>query len=110
MHPGQGPGLSNHDLGESAGTETVTLLQSEIPVHTHPMGADTIDLADTATPGPNASYAQSAGGTLYQDSADTQLDPTASSIAGGSQPHNNMQPYLTVAFNIALQGIYPSRG
>jgi microcystin-dependent protein len=109
MHPGQGNGLSNHVLGESSGEETVTLLQSEIPAHTHTMGADVIDLADTATPGSSASYAQSAGGTLYQGSADTQLDVTALTVAGGSQPHNNMQPYLTLNFNIALQGIFPAR-
>lgn len=109
MHPGQGNGLSNHSLGETGGVENVTLLTSEMPAHSHTMSADIIDLADTSTPGPAAVYAQSASGTLYQSSADTQLAPTALATAGGSQPHNNMQPYLTCNFNIALQGVYPSR-
>src|SRR3954466_9868395 len=47
MHPGQGPGLSLHDLGESGGSDTVTLLQSEIPTHSHTARADTVDPADT---------------------------------------------------------------
>ncbi|GAA3830723.1 phage tail protein [Nocardioides panacisoli] len=109
MHPGQGNGLSNHSLGETGGVENVTLLTSEMPVHSHSMSADIIDLADTSTPGPAAVYAQSASGTLYQSSADTQLAATALAPAGGSQPHNNMQPYLTCNFNIALEGIYPAR-
>ncbi|HWJ81685.1 MAG TPA: tail fiber protein [Nocardioides sp.] len=109
MHPGQGPGTSQHFLGEVGGTETVTLLVSEIPVHQHVVSADVVDLGDTSTPGTAAVYAQSAGGTLYQDAADTQLAPTALAPAGGDQPHNNMQPYLTCNFNIALQGVYPSR-
>ena len=109
MQPRQGPGLSDHALGENGGVETVTLLASEIPAHSHAMSADIIDLADTSTPGPAAVYAQSASGTLYQDTADTQLAPAALAAAGGSQPHNNMQPYLTCNFNIALQGIFPQR-
>src|SRR5246500_2564083 len=50
MHPGQGPGLSLHDLGETGGTETVTLLQSEMPAHTHAVGAQTNRLGDVAAP------------------------------------------------------------
>jgi len=109
MQPGQGQGLSLRDLGEMSGVESVTLLQSEIPVHTHQLSANTIDLGDTSTPNPAAVYAQSAGGTLYQAATDTQLSPQALSLAGGSLPHNNMQPYLTLNFCIALQGIFPSR-
>jgi microcystin-dependent protein len=109
MHPGQGPGLSLHDLGEVGGSDTVTLLESELPAHTHAAHADAVDLADTNVPSPNASFAQSAGGTLYQASANTQLAPQALAPAGGDQPHNNLQPYLTLNFNIALQGVYPPR-
>ena len=109
MHPGQGPGLSLHDLGETGGSETVTLLQSEIPAHAHGMRADVADQADTNVPNPNASYAQSAGGTLYQSASNGQMAAQALTPAGGDQPHNNLQPYLTFYFNIALQGVYPPR-
>jgi len=109
MHPGQGPGLSLHDLGESGGSDTVTLLESESPAHSHAFGADTVDPADTNVPSPNASFAQSSGGTLYQTAAGAQLAPQAISAVGGGQPHNNLAPYLTLNFNIALQGIFPPR-
>jgi microcystin-dependent protein len=110
MHPGQGSGLSLRDLGESGGTETVTLLESEIPSHSHTLRADTVDLADTNVPSPNASFAQSAGGTAYQTTSNTTLSDQALTPAGSDQPHNNMQPYLTFYFNIALQGVFPQRG
>ncbi len=109
MQPGQGAGLSLRDLGETSGVESLTLLQSEIPAHAHSMAADTLDLADTNTPNPNAVYALSSGGTLYQTSANTDLNFQTLSLAGGGLPHNNMQPYLTLNFCIALQGIFPSR-
>ena len=109
MHPGQGPGLSLHDLGETGGTETVSLLESEIPSHGHQLRADTLDPADTNVPSPTASYALSTGGTLYQTTHDTALSDNALAPSGGDQPHNNMQPYLTFNFSIALQGVYPPR-
>jgi microcystin-dependent protein len=109
MHPGQGPGLSLHSLGETGGSETVTLLESEIPAHSHTLRANTIDQADTNVPSANAAFAQSAGGTLYQTSQNSQLAPEAAAPAGGDQPHNNLQPYLTLYFNIALQGVFPPR-
>jgi microcystin-dependent protein len=109
MHPGQGPGLSLRDLGEAGGSETVTLLAGETPVHSHAQRADTIDLGDTNVPSPSAAFAQSAGGTLYQATADTSLAAQALSPAGGDQPHDNLQPFLTLYFNIALQGVFPRR-
>jgi microcystin-dependent protein len=109
MHPGQGPGLSQHFLGETGGSETVTLLQSEMPAHPHGLRADVVDQADTNVPSPTASYAQSAGGTLYQSASNAQMAPQALAPAGGDQPHNNLQPYLTFYFNIALQGVFPPR-
>jgi microcystin-dependent protein len=109
MHPGQGPGLSLHDLGETGGAPSVELLESELPAHSHAAHADAIDLGDTNAPSPTASFAQSANGTLYQASADTQLAGQALAPAGDGQPHDNLQPYLTLNFNIALQGVFPPR-
>lgn len=109
MHPGQGPGLSLHDLGETGGSETVTLLQSEIPAHVHAIQASNQDATDQSPVG--ELYAGGTGGiAMYATpGAVTQLSPNALQPAGGSQPHNNMQPYLTLNFNIALQGIFPPR-
>src|SRR5215208_900846 len=73
MHPDQGPGLSDHDLGETGGTEAVTLLQSEIPAHTHGMRADASDPANVKLVNPAASFAISQEGLVYQDQPDTTL-------------------------------------
>lgn len=111
MHPGQGPGLSNHSLGEEGGQETVTLLQSEMPAHTHAVRASS-DVAEVQTPGPTRSLARSQNALAYQSDTTSSLvgmAPDAVAPAGGSTPHNNMQPYLTVQFCIALQGIFPPR-
>jgi microcystin-dependent protein len=112
MHPGQGPGLSLHDLGETGGSETVTLLQSEMPAHSHLMMGAAQDPATAKLLSNTASFSLSQGGTLYQDTSTpgAQLAPEAIALAGGDQPHNNMMPYLTLYFNIALQGVFPPRG
>ncbi len=111
MHPGQGPGLSLHDLGETGGSETVSLLESEIPAHSHGLRASS-DAADLFGPGPQTSLASSTGGTAYQPSNANlvMMAPEVLAPAGGDQPHNNMQPYLTFYFCIALQGVFPPRG
>ena len=110
MHPSQGPGLSLHDLGETGGSATVTLLESEIPAHSHAMRANTSDPANVKLVNPNASFGISQDGQIYQANNDVFLSPQALGPAGGDQPHNNMQPYLTLNFNIALQGVFPPRG
>ena len=109
MHPGQGPGLSLHVLGETGGSDTVTLLEAEMPAHSHGLRADVVDPADTNIVSPGASLALSTGGTLYQASQNTSLSAQAIAPVGGAQPHNNLQPYLTMTFCIALQGIFPPR-
>jgi microcystin-dependent protein len=110
MHPDQGPGLSLHDLGESAGSETVTLLESEIPAHGHGLVA-AANLSTTAVASPGVGLGRSRGANLYQSNVAQNLTAMGAMIAptGGDQPHNNMQPYLTLNFCIALQGVFPSR-
>jgi|SRR5712664_988522 len=110
MHPGQGPGLSLHDLGETGGSETVTLLQSEIPAHSHNVTASLVD-ATARSPG-GQWVASGVGINMYAPASGAplvQLNPSAVTPAGGDQPHNNMMPYLTLNFCIALQGVYPPR-
>jgi len=112
MHPGQGPGLSLHDLGETGGAETVTLLESEIPVHSHSLNASSI-VGDINAPSAGVSLARSNNATAYQTTTNqglVQLAAEAIAPAGGSLPHNNMMPYLTLNFCIALQGVFPPRG
>lgn len=109
MQAGQGPGLSLRDLGETGGEQTVTLLQTEIPAHTHiPVAGGT---ADTASPQNNTwGGALKGHGDLYAPASSlVQMSPLALSVVGGNQPHNNLPPYLTLNFVIALQGVYPAR-
>jgi microcystin-dependent protein len=124
MHPNQYPpnnnGLSGHDLGELGGSETVTLLLSEIPVHTHVPQVSAAGDGTTNQATGNA-YAkamfddgQGNTGPVNYFSANVnnplvQLAPTSLAPSGGSQPHNNMQPYLVLNFCIALQGVFPPR-
>lgn len=110
MHPGQGPGLSLHDLGETGGSETVTLLESEIPAHSHALmslgapGNRTNPVGNTiARPATGLAFVAPAGAPLVS------MAPEALAPAGGDQPHNNLQPYLTFYFCIALQGVFPPR-
>jgi microcystin-dependent protein len=110
MHPGQGPGLSLHDLGEQGGSETVTLLESEIPAHTHALYASDA-MAASRRPGGNA-LGESFNGNVYQSSTANLVAMNLSALtpAGGDLPHNNLMPYLTFYFCIALQGVFPPRG
>ncbi len=107
MHPEQGPGLSLHDWGESMGTDTVMLQTSEMPAHQHSIYVSP-DPADISSPSPARSMAMSTNGFAYQTGAPNQ-SMRVFSPSGGDQPHNNMMPYLTLNFCIALQGIYPPR-
>lgn len=108
IHPGQGPGLSLYDQGQVGGSETVTLLESEIPAHSHTWSASKADGIDTNVN--NELLAKGIGiGQYAAPGALVQLDPNAIAPAGGDQPHNNLMPYLTFYFNIALQGVFPPR-
>ena len=108
MHPGQGPGLSLHDLGEIGGSQFVTLLESEMPAHAH---NESVSVQDGIEPAPAGQlFAKGQGINMYAvPGALTQLSFNTVAPAGGSLPHNNMQPYLTLNFCIALQGVFPPR-
>ncbi|HEX3185465.1 MAG TPA: tail fiber protein [Pyrinomonadaceae bacterium] len=110
MQPGQGQGLSLRDLGEMGGSQTVTLLVSEIPIHTHSLQVSA-EISDVQTPTASCALGRSGGGSAYTATVANvvQLAPQTLAPAGGSLPHNNMQPYLTLNFCIALQGIFPQR-
>jgi microcystin-dependent protein len=113
MQPGQGPGLSPRTLGEQGGSETVTLISTQMPAHTHSHTAFA-EAGDSISPQGNfnAGLTLSGSGTqesLYASSANTTMNPASIGVAGGSQPHNNMPPFLCINFIIALEGIFPSR-
>lgn len=108
MHPGQGPGLSLHDLGETGGSETVSLLESEIPSHSHTVMVGAFNSQSTSAA---ANVTGRGNPTPIYATTFTGVSMGASGLApaGGNQPHNNMMPYLTFYFCIALQGVYPPR-
>ena len=115
---GQGPGLSLYDQGEMAGTPTVTLLTTELPAHSHFFNATTNTGTTLAASGNQPGQAKGGdkqnalNANIYSTNpnlATTQLSPLAISVTGGSLPHNNMQPYLTLNYCIAMQGVFPPR-
>ena len=108
MQTGQGSGLSQRFLGEQSGVESVTLLVSEIPFHTHTVNVSQAEALERI-PGGQMPAAGVGIGMYAAPGALTQMAPQATAPAGGSLPHNNMQPYLTLNFCIALQGIFPQR-
>lgn len=111
MHPGRGPGLTARRLGEKVGVETVTLSEAQIPSHNHTVRGSTTTAAPGA-PSNTESLSRAGGGTAYQENTTANLVDLASqtlSTTGGSQSHDNMQPYLVLNFIIALVGLYPSR-
>ncbi len=112
VHQGQGQGLSEYFLGQSGGSQFVTLLQSEIPVHTHGVQAGTVFDADQNSPSPDVTFGKSFNGLAYAPAGtgqSVQMNVQTCSITGGSLPHNNMMPYLTLNFCIAMQGVFPPR-
>jgi microcystin-dependent protein len=109
---GQGSGLSLRDLGEQGGAQTVTLLQTEMPSHTHRPNASTATGDQyAATSGVwSETKVLRQGKNLYAAApATTQMSPLALTVAGASLPHNNLMPCLTLNFCIAMQGIFPPR-
>lgn len=108
MHAGAGPGLQDHRLGTKGGAASHTLTAAQMPAHTHEVkpkcnaeGADTDD--------PSNKFPGVANENIYHGTADSTMLATPSSSAGGGQSFSIQNPYLTINFLIALQGVYPSR-
>lgn len=110
---GQGPGLSMYSLGEITGTENVTLLQTNMPMHNHVINASTNNADQNSPAGAILAQDVDSTGTNAQGytktTANTTMAPTALSMAGGNVPVSIVQPILVVNFIIALVGVYPSR-
>ncbi len=126
LHFGQGPGLSSYNQGQTAGSDVITLLPTQIPAHTHAMtGALTATakckngLGNAATPVANVPASEAAGTTATYSNLAPNATMKAGAIAisgslgelppGNGQPHPNLQPYLTMSYCIALQGVFPPR-
>jgi microcystin-dependent protein len=110
MNQGNGAGLTPRVMGETGGETAVTLLTSEIPAHTHTIGV--ASASTSGTPGPTVVFGGGGRGkepAYVPASAPVTMSPQAIGLTGGSQPHNNMPPYLTLNFVIALVGIFPAR-
>lgn len=108
IHHGQSTTGTEYFLGETSGSTSVTLLQSEMPAHTHTLRASG-EPAEQAAPAPDRALTRSTGLPYRATGTDAVMAPQALSTYGGSLPHNNMAPYLTVGFCIALQGVFPPR-
>ena len=107
---GQGSGLSLYDEGQIGGSDFVTLLESEIPVHNHIINVEATDPGDLQQPSNVRAIARSGGGFAYvAGPLNQQFAFQTLPVAGGSLPHNNLMPYLTLNFCIALQGVFPPR-
>lgn len=110
MNWGQGPGLTNRVLGEVDGVTTVTLTSNQMPQHTHVLFGATGG-TPAGVPTTDAYFGASGPGQAYTDvlTNPVTMEPRTVSTAGGSQAHDNMQPFLVMNFCIALFGIFPSR-
>jgi microcystin-dependent protein len=110
MHNGNGPDGVNYVMAQAAGVESVTLTTQQIPIHTHPALAST---ANGSLPDPSGNVIAVSANTpnvfpYFEGPPNTNFANTAVSAVGGSQPHNNLQPYLAINFIISLFGIFPS--
>lgn len=108
---GQGPGLSNYSVGEAAGVESVTLLNSQMPAHSHTIVVNTNGFS-SGTSDPKNNYFGGGVISMYDASGDnTGMNPLAftAAAAGGSQPFSVLNPYVCMSYNIAYEGIFPSR-
>ena len=113
MHPGRGPGLTSRRLGQRGGVETVSLTEAQMPSHTHQLRASTDEAEEDGEKSPvNAVTGVVENNQAIYNTNTNNLEPMGNVLldAGGSQSHNNLQPFLAMNFIIALVGVYPSRG
>lgn len=111
VHQGAGTGLTPRVLGGFGGSESVTLTPNQIPAHTHGFSATTL-AASAAAPGANLELGAVSGDTLYATDLSVSsvgMSPTCTTPDGGSQPHDNLMPTLTVQYCIATAGIFPQQ-
>lgn len=110
MHPGRGPGLTPRAIGQRGGTEQETLSVDQMPSHNHSIGASTSP-ASSFAPTSNSVLSRSVGAAAYDqnDDASNQMAPEVVGNTGGAGAHNNMQPFITLNYIIALVGTFPSR-
>jgi microcystin-dependent protein len=111
IHQGSASGLATYTIGEPVGAESVTISTGQMANHAHSFGGTTT-AGNASTPDPTVILAATAAGFPIYDGTATPvaLSPRAVSTAGGSQPHNNRQPFLAVTYIISLFGIFPSQG
>jgi microcystin-dependent protein len=108
IHKGQGPGLSNHALGQKSGNERVTLTAQQLPAHRHGLMASA-GVGNTPNPGGNVTATPTTVDLYGATNPTATLWSEAMTSVGGGQPHDNIMPFLTIRFIVALAGVYPSR-
>jgi microcystin-dependent protein len=109
IHMGTGPDGTTYQIGEMAGTEQETLTVQQIPNHTHPLTAST-EPGNALVPGGSVLAATTGGVMLYYEGQSTEpMNAQSVTPAGGSQPHENTQPFLCINYIISLFGIFPSQ-
>lgn len=107
VHQGTGFG-ANYIMGQISGSETVTLITPQLPVHTHVASANN-GTTGTAQNSPSGAYSNKWSGSAFAQASNTSLNPASVSSAGGGQPHENMPPFQVVNFVISLFGVFPSQ-
>ncbi|MDB6112367.1 MAG: microcystin dependent protein [Pedosphaera sp.] len=109
MHFGQGPGLGNYQLGQVGGVESVTLATNQLPQHNHAVACNSTAGGQANPSGNFPGLANSSAAGIYEATANNTMAAGVVGNTGGSQPHENRQPLLTLNYVIAMTGIYPPR-